>query len=1005
MYRMHIYTLLVFVLFSTGSIYSQAGAHEFLLNPDEIKKSLSSVENDERTDDNLPTITLPNHLGYPIKFSTKESSVMSPEMEKMFPEFKTYTLQGVDQKLAHGRIFVSPFGVEGLLIVGNHQVKIEAKDKSNPLVHKAYIPDLNTPFTCGANEEAKIIKGQFSGLRNPNGGTERQYEMAIVCTGEFYQSTAFGNNNNTQANAAIVNIINLINVYWNSEMSIRITIFQTPFLYTNPATDPFDPTLNTLTTQASTAIHTNFPSGGYDLGHALHGMTGGGGSGVAGVGVVCTNTISGGGRVNSRGWSGASSQSQLAIRIMTHEVGHMFNSPHTFNGSLANCNTGQHSTNTAYEIGSGTTIMSYAGLCGAHDVQGTQDLYFHSKSLELYFNYVNSTNCSTNTSTGNTPPTVDATICAGPYIIPISTPFELTGSGSDVNNNPLTYIWEQIDEDGATVRPTHGLIGSAAASNALAPLFRSFPPSASGFRRSFPSTTLVLANNYTSNFEPLPTVSRTLNFRLTVRDNQIPNGAYAYDNIAVTIDGTKGPLTVTAPNTAVTINAGSSSTITWDVNSTNSICNSVNILLSLDGGQTYPVTLAAATANDGTQSVTFPGGLSASTTARVRIESVCLTCVRFYDVSNVNFNISSSCNTLGSNVCNISPVTAEEGNNALILSMDVAYGNAFTTKTMVPSGAAIISSLHSGSSPFTGGCTTANFGDRAAVARFKPSTSGNYTFNMSGGFAHLTIYQGEYNPSSPCTNFLGSTAYNGGMIFNPMTLNLNACNIYTAVFFDVAGTNGTLTVTPPGGAFVYDHNPPTSPNYSYTYAAVNTTNDLIAAVSATSNFTTLAAGSYCVYGIYYYSGASSPPTFFDPSTFVGQTLSGLLNSGVCSRSSTNCRPLTITQVCNSVVSNGLNDGIGSLRRAVTCNSEGATITFASGITQINLTSQLTVTKNMNLQGISAISRPEIITSATGINISAGKTLTLQNVDIRHTGSQTVSGGGTLNITGTTVTKQ
>jgi hypothetical protein len=1002
---MHIYTFLVFVIFSTGTLFSQTGSHEFLLNPEEIKKSLSTGENTERTDDNLPTITLPNHLGYPIKYIAKESSVMSPEMEKMFPEFKTYALQGVDQKLAHGRIFVSPFGVEGLLFVGNHQVKIEAKDKSNPLVHKAYIPDLNTPFTCGTHEEAKIIKGQFSGLRNPNGGTERQYEMAIVCTGEFYQNAAFGNNNLTQANAAVVNIINMINVYWNAEMSIRITIFQTPFIYTNPATDPFDPAAGNLTGQASSAIHTNFPAGGYDLGHGLHYIAGGG-SGVAGVGVVCNNTVSGGGRINARGWSSGLNQTTVAINIMTHEVGHMFNSPHTFNGLQGFCQSEfQHPINTAYEIASGTTIMSYAGLCGSDNIQSTQDLYFHSKSLELFFNYVNSTGCSTNTSTGNTPPTVDATICAGPYIIPISTPFELTGSGSDANNNPLTYVWEQIDEDGNNTRPTQGFLGSTAAASAIAPLFRSYPPSSSGFRRSFPSTSLVLANNYTNNFEPLPTVSRTLNFRLTVRDNQVPNGAYAYDNIAVTVDGTKGPLSVTAPNTAVTINAGSSSTITWAVNSTNSICNSVNILLSLDGGQTYPVTLAAATANDGTQSVTFPGGLSASTTARVRIESACVTCVRFYDVSNVNFTISSACNTVSSNICNTAPVTAQEGSNALILTMDVSYGNVFTTKSMVPSGAAVISALHSGTAPFTGGCTSINFGDRAAVARFKPSASGNYTFNMTGGFRHLTIYQGEYNPSSPCTNFLGSTCYNGGMIFNPMTLNLNACNIYTAVFFDAAGTNGTLTVTPPAGAFVYDHNPPTSPNYSYTYAAVNTTNNLIAAVSSTSNFTSLSPGSYCVYGLYYYSGASSPPTFFDPSTFVGQTISGLLNAGVCNRASENCRPLTVTQICGTVVTNGLDDGPGSLRRAVTCNSEGSTITFASGVSQVNLASVLSVTKNMNLQGISNISRPEIVTTSAGINISAGKTLTLQNVDLKHTGSQTVTGGGTLNITGTTVTKQ
>src|SRR5690606_31386694 len=118
---------------------------------------------------------------------------------------------------------------------------------------------------------------------------------------------------------------------------------------------------------------------------------------------------------------------------------------------------------------------------------------------------------------GNTPPTADASICAGPYTIPISTPFELTGSGSDPNGNTLTYTWEQIDEDGTGINPTHGFIGSTAAASNIAPLFRSYLPTSTGFKRTFPSPTLIIANNYTSNFEPLPTVTRNLNFRLTAR--------------------------------------------------------------------------------------------------------------------------------------------------------------------------------------------------------------------------------------------------------------------------------------------------------------------------------------------------------------------------------------------------------------------------------------------------------------------------------------------------------
>ncbi|MBK8372618.1 MAG: hypothetical protein IPL20_14930 [Saprospiraceae bacterium] len=1002
------FTFWVFILIlNTPTLTGQNTG--FLFEPD-LKKISSTLASAKESEDESTVpieITLPNHAGVFSTYKVFKSSVLSKEMEEAYPDFMTYSIAGKDHSLAYGRIFISRFGLEGVIMFGSYRIKIEPVDKNNPKVHRVYLLELNESFTCGTDEEAKIIKGQFSGLRSPNGGTRRQYEMALVCTGEFYQSAAFGQNNDTIANAAVVNIINLINIYWNSEMSIQITIFSTPAIYTNPANDPFDPSSSsTLTTQAASAIHSNFPSGAYDIGHALHALVGGG-SGVAGVGVVCNTSASGTGFAKSRGWSSGNSVNMLAVKIMVHEVGHQFNSPHTFNGSLVNCNTGQHSLNTAYEIGSGTTIMSYAGICGGHNIQSTQDLYFHSKSLELFYNYVTSTsgNCSTNFSTGNTPPAVDATICSGTYTIPVMTPFELTGSGSDPDGDVVTYTWEQTNEDGAGARPTHGFLGSTAGNSNNAPLFRSYPPTTSGFKRTFPNLTLVAANNYTSNFEPLPNASRTLNFRLTARDVRSPYAAYQYDNIAVTVDATKGPLTVTAPNTNVTIAAGTSSTITWTVNNTNTICNTVNILLSVDGGITYPYTLLSNTTNDGTQSVTFLSNIPPSISARIRVESNCLSCLKFFDISDVNFTITSSCNVAASNICNSAPLTAQEGNSALNLGLNVSYGQSFSSQGMVPSGAGVVSALHSGTTPGSGGCTTANFGDSPATLRFKPSVTGNYTFNMTGGFSHVTIYNGEYNSAQPCTNFLGSTAYNGGAVQNPIVLNLSSCNIYTAVFFDVAGTAGTLTITPPSGGATFVHNPPVNPNYSLTYAAVNTTNNTISAVSATSNFTSLLVGNYCVYALYYYSGTANPPVFFNPVTFVGQTLSSLTGNGVCYQASSNCKPITVTQICSTSVTSTADDGPGTLRRAVTCNTENTLITFNSSVTQINLTSLLNISKNMTLQGISPTIRPTINTHSTGINISTGKVLSLQNVDIRYMGVQTLSGGGTLNITGTTLAKQ
>jgi hypothetical protein len=66
-------------------------------------------------------------------------------------------------------------------------------------------------------------------------------------------------------------------------------------------------------------------------------------------------------------------------------------------------------------------------------------------------------------------------------------------------------------------------------------------------------------------------------------------------------------------------------------------CATVNILLSTDGGQTFPTVLVAATANDGSQAITVPS--SPSTTCRVKVQAVGNI---FFDISNTNFTIGGS---------------------------------------------------------------------------------------------------------------------------------------------------------------------------------------------------------------------------------------------------------------------------------------------------------------------------------------------------------------------------
>jgi hypothetical protein len=308
-------------------------------------------------------------------------------------------------------------------------------------------------------------------------------------------------------------------------------------------------------------------------------------------------------------------------------MGHQFGGNHTFNGTTSSCGGGNRNLPTAYETGSGSTIMAYAGICGAQNVQSNSDAYFHGGSLAEMGAYITGTGatCGTVINTSNSPPTANA---GSSYTIPKSTPFTLTASGTDPNGNSLTYNWEQMNNNNSTQPPVATATGG--------PNFRSFTPTTSP-SRTFPVLSAIVGNT-SPTWEVLPSVARTMNFRVNVRDNASPYGCTEKSDMTVTINGTAGPFLVTSPNTAVSWLGNSTQTITWNVAGTtaNSVnCANVKISLSTDGGFTYPTVLLASTPNDGTQDVTIPN--ISTTTARVKIEGVGNI---FFDISNANFTIT-----------------------------------------------------------------------------------------------------------------------------------------------------------------------------------------------------------------------------------------------------------------------------------------------------------------------------------------------------------------------------
>jgi hypothetical protein len=346
------------------------------------------------------------------------------------------------------------------------------------------------------------------------------------------------------------------------------------------------------------------------------------------------------------------------------------------------------------EPGSGSTIMGYAGITGATDVQAHSDPYFHGITIQQITNYIKGTSCQTNINTGNAVPTANA---GANYTIPKGTAFVLDGSGSDSDSGDvLTYCWEQMDENNAsTTYP------STTATTGVA--FRSYTPT-TDTKRYFPNLATIQSGATSWQWEAVPNVARTLNFRLTVRDNVAGGANNNSDNMVVTVNGTAGPFILNYPNTNVTWNVGTTQTVTWDVAGTtgNGInAANVDIFLSTDGGDTYPIALAAGVPNDGSQDIIVPNNVGTQNRVMVKGSNNI-----FFDISNANFSIE------GQVVCNATVPTglaaSSVGPDSATLSWDAVPGASYdleyrqvgssTWTTLAVNG---VSSVLSGLSPLT----------------------------------------------------------------------------------------------------------------------------------------------------------------------------------------------------------------------------------------------------------------------------------------------------------------
>jgi len=601
-------------------------------------------------------LTVPLPDGVMLELTLQPSTMIESSLANQHPELMTFEAVASSDPRVRGTLDLTPAGLHGMISTPEGMVYLDPRGEANDRYYVSYFHEDYSPLeksavaSCGVDPAvhhqsaaASPFTSQFArdlAAAFTTGNRLHEYRIAVAATAEY---TAFHNDGigdpRLDALAAIVTTINRVNFFLRRDFSAKLNVIagNLDIIFTNTNTDNLshgNPSL--MLHQVQPAIEAQISRNSYDIGHVFDALDSGpfssSAQGVAYIGVVCdprTGTGIAGVNGNRKGQGVSASSNPIGdrfdVELVAHEIGHQFGAGHTFNSTRGACFGNNRSPSSAVEPGSGSTIMSYAGTCGTDNLQNSHDHMFSSWSMEQVANEFNSGwggLCENPINEGNNEPSA---IAAGTYEIPAHTPFELTGTGTDADaGDVLTYSWEQVD------RGTASSVNVDTGDNAI---FRTYLPVASP-NRTFPRLSSIL-NNTSTLGEVLPSTTRELNFRLTVRD-QRGGTDDANVRVNVTNSSTNG-FRITSHNSRQELEGRSRINFTWDTAGTQFApisCSGVDILFSSNGGQSFPTRVLTATNNDGFATVTVPQ----LETTQGRFKLACSNNI-FFDVNDDNLSV------------------------------------------------------------------------------------------------------------------------------------------------------------------------------------------------------------------------------------------------------------------------------------------------------------------------------------------------------------------------------
>ena len=595
----------------------------YTLNEDEIRTQLSALLSEPARGG---IFELPLADGSTRYFRVWRSAMIPAQLAAKYPGISTFTADAVDNPNITAKLDYTLYGFHAIIFDGINISLIDPVENNQPGYYTVHFKkdEVRSPGSmghCGVTADVSLRQNRSMdvtpkvAMRVSNGYELRAYRLALACDNQYASAvTGLSNPSISQVLSKMITSLNRVDGVYEREFSITMNLVanEDTLIFNAPSggingTDIFA----SINNDAVSCIAANqglcderIGNANYDIGHVF--TTGAGG--YSQIGVVCSpglkaQSVTG----QPQPWGDG-----FDIDYAAHEMGHEYGAEHPFNDALnGSCSWYTIVPGSAYEPGSGSTIMAYAGVCSPDDLQPHSDPYFHAQSLAEIQSYTMAgygNTCAVTTPTNNKPVSLPAFTAT--YSIPYLTPFELTAPAAtdSVANASVTYCWEQwnLGDTGKTLVNTHY----------SGPIFRSYNPVASPVR-VFPKISMVLADSLSNagiegnQGEKAPDVARYLTFKLSVRDVYLGNGSFLIpdDSIHLDVINTGNGFTVSSQNNADGEYLGNQDIkVNWNVAGSNTSpinADSVDIFQSADGGYTWPYKLGTYP-NNGSATVILP---------------------------------------------------------------------------------------------------------------------------------------------------------------------------------------------------------------------------------------------------------------------------------------------------------------------------------------------------------------------------------------------------------------